>query len=101
VKLIDLIYFCNLKYISISYALLIQEGNILGVGDSEGTIQLWDVASTKLVRTMTGHTDRITSLDWNAHILASGGRTGAIHLHDVRVANHHVGTLTGHTQVNM
>jgi len=76
----------------------IKEGNILGVGDSEGTIQLWDVASTKLVRTMTGHTDRITSLDWNAHILASGGRTGAIHLHDVRVANHHVGTLTGHTQ---
>ena len=24
--------------------------------------------------------------------------SGAVHLHDVRVANHHVGTLTGHTQ---
>ena len=24
--------------------------------------------------------------------------SGAVHLHDVRIANHHVGTLTGHTQ---
>ncbi len=71
------------------------------MGDSEGTVQLWDVANTKLVRTMTGHTDRITSLDWNAHILVSGGRSGAIHMHDVRVAQHHVGTLIGHTQVGI
>jgi cell division cycle protein 20 (cofactor of APC complex) len=71
---------------------------ILGVGDSEGSVQLWDVANTKLVRTMTGHTDRITSLDWNAHILVSGGRTGAIHMHDVRVAQHLVATLSAHTQ---
>ena len=24
--------------------------------------------------------------------------SGTVHLHDVRVAQHHVGTLTGHTQ---
>lgn len=71
------------------------------MGDSEGAVQLWDVANTKLVRTMTGHTDRITSLDWNAHILVSAGRSGAIHMHDVRVAQHHVGTLSGHTQVSL
>ena len=72
---------------------------MLGVGDSEGSVQLWDVAQTKLVRTMHGHTDRITSLDWNQHILVSGGREGAIHMHDVRVAQHLVRTLNGHTQV--
>lgn len=28
----------------------------------------------------------------------SGSRSGSIHHHDVRVANHHIGTLNGHTQ---
>lgn len=28
----------------------------------------------------------------------SGSRSGTIHHHDVRVPNHHVGTLQGHTQ---
>ena len=56
-------------------------------------------------------------LDWNQHLLASGGREGAILLHDVRlsvgmlglivgigkdnlcrVAEHQVGRLAGHTQ---
>lgn len=76
----------------------LKEGNVLGVGDSEGSVQLWDVANTKLIRTMTGHTGRITSLDWNQHILCSGGRQGSILLHDVRVAQHLVATLRGHTQ---
>lgn len=30
--------------------------------------------------------------------ILSGCRTGGIHHHDVRVAQHHVGTLLGHTQ---
>lgn len=30
--------------------------------------------------------------------LLSGSRSGAIHHHDVRVAEHQVGTLLGHTQ---
>jgi len=76
----------------------IKEGNVMSVGDSDGTIQLWDVANTKIIRTMRGHAGRIAAMDWNEHILASGGRDGAIHLHDVRVAQHHVSTLRGHTQ---
>jgi len=76
----------------------IKQGNVLAVGDSEGTVQLWDVGTSKLVRSMAGHTDRVGCLDWNQHILASGGREGAILLHDVRVAEHQVGSLQGHTQ---
>lgn len=76
----------------------IKEGNVLAIGDSEGCVQLWDVANTKCMRTMAGHTDRVSTLDWNSHILASGGREGEIHLHDVRVAEHRVQTLRGHTQ---
>jgi cell division cycle 20-like protein 1, cofactor of APC complex len=47
-----------------------QEGNVLAIGDSEGCVQLWDVANTKIMRTMAGHTDRVSTLDWNMHILA-------------------------------
>ena len=32
---------------------------MLGVGNSDGTVQLWDVASSKLIRSMAGHTDRV------------------------------------------
>jgi len=76
----------------------IKEGNVLAVGFSEGCVQLWDVAKTKIIRSMHGHTGRIATLDWNQHILASGGREGDIHLHDVRIAEHHVATLQGHSQ---
>ena len=60
--------------------------------------QLWDTVATKRLRNMTGHAARVGSLSWNSYILSSGSRSGAIHHHDVRVANHHVGTLMGHTQ---
>ena len=43
---------------------------MLAIGDSEGSVQLWDVAHTKIMRTMPGHTDRVSTLDWNMHILA-------------------------------
>ena len=33
-------------------------GNVLAVGDSQGQVQLWDVASSKLMRSMDGHGDR-------------------------------------------
>ena len=42
--------------------LLIKQGNVLGVGNSDGTVQLWDVASSKLIRSMAGHTDRVRGL---------------------------------------
>ncbi|KAL5004621.1 hypothetical protein ScPMuIL_018077 [Solemya velum] len=76
----------------------IKEGNILGVGFSTGVVQLWDAGQQKLVRTMTGHPSRVGSLSWNTYILSSGCRTGAIHHHDVRVPEHHVATLSSHTQ---
>ena len=32
----------------------------MGVGNSDGTVQLWDVASSKLIRSMAGHSDRVS-----------------------------------------
>ncbi|XP_042865899.1 cell division cycle protein 20 homolog isoform X2 [Penaeus japonicus] len=83
-------YICSLSWI--------KEGNVLGIGNSSGVTQLWDVAQQKLVRSMAGHESRVTTLSWNSYILSSGSRSGQIFHHDVRVADHHVATLAGHSQ---
>lgn len=76
----------------------VKEGTFLAIGNSLGHVQLWDSSQPKLVRTMLGHAGRVGSLDWNSYILSSGSRAGTIHHHDVRVPEHHVATLTNHTQ---
>ncbi|XP_046554597.1 cell division cycle protein 20 homolog [Haliotis rubra] len=76
----------------------IKEGNYLAVGTSSGEVQLWDVMQQKKLRSMRSHAARVGSLSWNSYILSSGSRSGSIHHHDVRMAQHHVGSLTGHAQ---
>ncbi|XP_042214085.1 cell division cycle protein 20 homolog isoform X2 [Homarus americanus] len=83
-------YVCSLSWI--------EEGNILAMGVSSGVTKLWDVGQQKLVRTMGGHQNRVTTLSWSSYILSSGSRSGQIFHHDVRIADHHVATLSGHTQ---
>ncbi|XP_031792858.1 cell division cycle protein 20 homolog B [Sarcophilus harrisii] len=88
---IDLSPYCN--YISsISW---IKEGGYLAIGTSEGEVQLWDVMTKKRLRNMVGHISVVGALSWNHCVLSSGSRLGRIHHYDVRVAQHHIGTL-GH-----
>ncbi|XP_072312215.1 cell division cycle protein 20 homolog [Eucyclogobius newberryi] len=75
-----------------------KEGNHLAIGTSDCKVQLWDVENQKRLRTMASHTARVTCLCWNDHILSSGSRSGHIHHHDVRMAQHHRFTLTTHSQ---
>lgn len=75
----------------------IQEGTHLAVGTTLNTVEIWDAETAQRLRKMTGHSQRISSLDWNAHLLSSGSKSGLIFHHDVRVPEHHVGTLNGHT----
>ncbi|NXP54666.1 CD20B protein, partial [Heliornis fulica] len=79
------------KYIS-SLA-WIKEGTCLAIGTSDGEVQLWDIETKKRLRNMLGHLSVVGALSWNHYILSSGSRLGSIHHHDVRVAQHHVGTL--------
>ncbi|KAL0966133.1 hypothetical protein UPYG_G00291320 [Umbra pygmaea] len=83
-------YICSVSWI--------KEGNYLAIGTSDCKVQLWDVESQKRLRSMASHTARVGSLSWNNHILSSGSRSGLIHHHDVRVANHHIFTLSAHCQ---
>ncbi|XP_031636529.1 cell division cycle protein 20 homolog isoform X3 [Contarinia nasturtii] len=76
----------------------IQEGNVLAIGASDGTVELWDAEAKKRLRVMDGHTARVGSLAWNSYIISSGSRDGSIIHHDVRQRDHKVTTLNGHTQ---
>jgi cell division cycle protein 20 (cofactor of APC complex) len=76
----------------------VQEGTYMAVGTSDHKVQIWDVERQKQVRCMSGHRARVSSLSWNGPLLSSGGRDSVIMHHDVRVAEHKVGTLRGHTQ---
>jgi cell division cycle protein 20 (cofactor of APC complex) len=74
------------------------EGGYLAVGTDNGMVQLWDVEAGKQVRNMGGHDARVGALSWNEHVLSSGSRDTTIVNHDVRIAEHNVATLSGHTQ---
>lgn len=74
----------------------IQEGSHLAIGTSQNFVEIWDCETQTRLRQMGGHSARICSLDWNSYTLSSGSKSGLIFHHDVRIPNHHVGTLNGH-----
>ena len=76
----------------------IEQGNYMAVGTSDHKVQIWDVEKLKQVRSMDGHTGRVSSLSWNGPLLSSGGRDSKIVHHDVREQRHKVGVLKGHEQ---
>ncbi|PRP82396.1 hypothetical protein PROFUN_10172 [Planoprotostelium fungivorum] len=75
-----------------------KEGSYIAVGLHNSSTEIWDVQSCQRLRTMNGHTQRISSLDWNNFVLSSGSRDSTIVNHDVRITNHAVSVLSGHTQ---
>lgn len=81
-----------------STAWIQNKGPVLAIGNSKSIVELWDVNRQTRIRNMKSHTTRIGCLSWNQHVLTSGSRSGEIHHHDVRVKNHHVGTLKAHNQ---
>lgn len=73
--------------------------NVLAVGGSAGTVQLWDVEKGKLVRGMAGHVSRVGSMAWNNnHFLTSGSRDKSILHRDIRDPNSYTTRLMGHKQ---
>lgn len=73
-------------------------GSQLAVGTMLGLVQVWDVVSGKLLRTMTGHTERAACLAWNSTILSSGGRDMDIYNRDLRCKEAYIAKLSAHKQ---
>ena len=73
-------------------------GQHIAVGTNQGTALLWDAASSKLVRSFTGHSARIGSMAWNGNLLSTGSRDRQILHRDLRAPGEFVSRLAGHKQ---
>ncbi|KAG7663427.1 CDH1 [[Candida] subhashii] len=90
---------CNLtnkdKVTSLNW---IGAGTHLAIGTSKGLVEIWDATKIKCVRTMSGHSLRVSALAWNEHILSSGSRDRTILNRDVRIEDHFVNKFETHKQ---
>lgn len=72
------------------------DGAYLSVGTDSGAVEVWDIEEGAKLRTMQASDARIASHGWSQHIVTTGGRSGEIVNHDVRVAAHVQSTLKAH-----
>ncbi|TKA79696.1 hypothetical protein B0A55_04084 [Friedmanniomyces simplex] len=89
---------CQLEGDTVTSVNWIQRGSHLAIGTSKGLLLIYDTVAERRLRTMTGHTARISSLAWNAHILSTGSRDRTILHRDVRLPAQYLRRLTGHKQ---
>jgi len=76
-----------------------ERGNFVSVGTHRGYVQVWDVAASKRVNVLEGHTARVGALAWNGDTLSSGSRDRMILQRDVRTpAIQPERRLVGHRQ---
>jgi len=61
-----------------------ERGNLVAVGTHRGYVQVWDVAASKQVNVLEGHSARVGALAWNGDMLSSGSRDRMILQRDVR-----------------
>jgi len=44
------------------------DGNTIAVGGDDCTIQIWDCSRQKKIRTLRGHSNRVSCLAWNNNV---------------------------------
>lgn len=81
-------YICSIRFSG--------DGSYLALGNSSGSVQIYDLETGALIRTMAGHQSRIPTVDWFGATLSSGARDGSIWNHDVRSREHKIGEMVGH-----
>jgi cell division cycle 20, cofactor of APC complex len=60
-----------------------EDAKYVATGFVHSQLQIWDAETSKLVRNLEGHTQRIATLSWNNNcILTSGGHDKSIINHD-------------------
>ncbi|PWN26442.1 WD40 repeat-like protein [Jaminaea rosea] len=74
------------------------DDRFIATSGSDYSVKVWDTASGKLVNSFHGSRGTARTIEWdpagNGHLLASGGRDGAVHVYDTR-------TPTGHAVMNL
>ena len=65
-------------------------GSLLSIGCNKGDVLVWDIHTTKQIRKMGGHDNRVGAMTWNSKSLATGSRDKVILQRDVRVPTDYV-----------
>ncbi|SCU81294.1 LAFA_0C03906g1_1 [Lachancea sp. 'fantastica'] len=69
----------------------------ISIGRSGGDTEIWDVETMSHVRTMRSELGvRIGSQSWLETLIATGAKSGEIHINDVRIKNHIVSSWEEH-----
>ncbi|KAG9683327.1 WD40 repeat-like protein, partial [Aureobasidium melanogenum] len=89
---------CKLTADTVTSVGWIQRGSHLAVGTGRGHVLIFDTVTQRRLRTMIGHSARVSSLAWNAHILSTGSRDRTILHRDVRSPQQYLTKLVGHKQ---
>ncbi|KAM3140343.1 hypothetical protein pb186bvf_007503 [Paramecium bursaria] len=58
----------------------------LAIGDDSGTVRIFDIVKSKIIKQYDNHTQRVGCLDWNQFQITSGSRDSSILVSDIRCA---------------
>ena len=75
-----------------------KRGQHLAVGQSNGTVVIFDTVKCEPIRTMLGHSQRVCALAWSSSLLSTAGRDRTILNRDLRVPRHFISRMTAHRQ---
>lgn len=76
-----------------------ERGNLVAVGTHHVYITIWDVAASKQINKLNGHSARVGALAWNSDVISSGSRDRLIIQRDTRAVPHQgERRLNGHRQ---
>ncbi|KAK7279055.1 hypothetical protein RJT34_24099 [Clitoria ternatea] len=73
-----------------------EDAKYLAVGFLHSKLQLWDAETSKPIRILKGHDQRIATIAWNGHILTSGSHDKCIINHDVRARRSEISRVKAH-----
>jgi len=93
---INMLMECNDEQDYITSVKWTADGSHVAVGTDSNTVQIWNVERQKRMRKLKGHQSRVGSLAWNNYMLTTGSRDSQIFNHDIRMAEHHVSSFSGH-----
>ncbi|CAJ1967840.1 unnamed protein product [Sphenostylis stenocarpa] len=73
-----------------------EDTHYLAIGFKSSELELWDAETSKPIRILEGHGERIATIAWNGHILTSGSHDKYIINHDVRARTNVISRVKAH-----
>lgn len=83
---------------SVSWCTIPGKTKYIAIGTNLNVVDIYDAQALQKVRTLPGHSGRVSALAWSHQWLTSGARDSFILQHDIRAPENIVSTYEGHEQ---